>query len=146
MHVEQINRPIFELPDNHPTKRFLQAFINCYEQCVGRELDWPDQQPIDQCWTSRLDERTWTFSAFAYEVLAFDVELDGYLTAAPQLTGSELDALRNIPTLRTLMHECADAARASENQPIVDLTCVVLEMLDLWEQCIRYRERELGTG
>jgi hypothetical protein len=145
-YVEERNRPLFDLPDAHPAKRFLLAFIACREQCVGRESDWNGQTPIEQAWLSQVDGKQRTFSAFAYQYLAFDVELDGYLTAAPHLTESEEGALRGFPHVRSLMSECSAAARAADNRPMLELVSQVLGMLELWERAIRYRESEIATG
>ena len=43
------------------------------------------------------------------------------------------------PRLRSLMIECAQAARESDNSEILAATDQVLEMLDRWEDYLRYR-------
>ena len=140
MHIKRLNRPVFKLDDAHPAKRFLSAFMECRSDCVGRELDPPGQVPIDQEWKSASDGRVWTFSAFAYGVLSFDIELDGYLTNAPSLTESEKLDREHLPLHRSLMSECADVARQSGNREILELTDQVLEMLGLWEEYLTYRQ------
>jgi hypothetical protein len=140
LHIERLNRPVLALDDAHPAKRFLTEFIECRANCVGRELGSDEDMPIDQAWTSSLDSKVWTFSSFAYRILAFDIELDGFLESAPYLTASETGAARELPIYRSLMHECAEAARQSDNSEILELTDHVLEMLGLWDQYLSFRK------
>lgn len=139
MRIEDLNRPVLALDDAHPTKRFLIAFIECLENCVGQELGLGEDPPIDQQWTSAVDGRTWKFSGFAYMFLAFDIVLDGFLTDARHLTASEIGAAEELPKLRTMMHECAAAARRDDNSEVVEMTDEVLQMLDRWEEYLNYR-------
>ncbi len=141
MHVYSINYPLFRLPDSHPAHRFLRAFITCREQCVGREFVLPgdDHASVDQEWYSLADDRTWTFSAFAYTLLSFDVELDGWLTNAPHMTTSEAGVLDRLPYLRTLLGECEAAAVDNRNTEILAIIEQVRNLLDLWENCITTR-------
>src|SRR4051794_36196894 len=111
MRVESKNRAVLSLDDSHPAKRFVEAFIDCRMSCAGRELDLGGQVPIDQAWTSATDGRVWTFSGFIYSFICFDIELDGFLQNVPNLTPSELAASKELPRLRTMMNECAEAAR-----------------------------------
>lgn len=98
MRIEDLNRPVLALDDAHPAKRFLIAFIECLENCVGQELGLGEDPPIDQQWTSAVDGRTWKFSGFAYMFLAFDIALDGFLTDARHLTASEIVQPRSCPS------------------------------------------------
>jgi hypothetical protein len=139
MRVESKNRAVLMLDDSHPARRFVEAFIDCRMSCAGRELDLDGQVPIDQAWTSSSDGRVWTFSGFIYAFICFDIELDGFLTNARSLTESETTAARQIPLLRSMMDECAAAARQSGNDEILELTDQVLEMLDLWEAYLNFR-------
>lgn len=143
MHVKRINRPVFKLDDAHPAKVFLNAFIDCRSNCVGRELGEP---PIDQSWQSLTDGKAWSFSAFAYSVLSFDIELDGYLKSSPRLTESEVVDIQQIPLFRALMHECAAAAERDGNQDIVELTDEVLAMFSLWENYLEFRKEMISKG
>jgi len=142
-YLKSINQPVLALDDLHPAKKFLHAFIECRWNCVGRELG-QFEAPIDQEWKSASDGRVWTFSAFAYGVLSFDIELDGYLTSAPFPTESERWDLQNLPLHRSLMHECAQAARQSGNKDIIELTDEVLEMLSLWEGYLEFRRNTIS--
>jgi hypothetical protein len=144
MYVVEINRPLFDLPDTHPAKLFLLAFIECREQCVGRHHDWTGEVPIEQEWFSETDGRHWTFSGFAYSFLAIDVELDGYLANASQVIEEERFVIGCLPRLRTLMGECAVAARTADNQPVLQLVDLVVTMLDLWERAIRHAANQSG--
>ena len=72
--------------------------------------------------------------------LCFDIELDGLLQNAPNLTPSETAAARELPLLRSMMQECAQAARQSGNSEILDLTDQVVEMLSLWEHYLSFRQ------
>ena len=127
------------LDDAHPAKTFLTEFIECRANCVGRELGSDEDMPIDQAWTSSLDNKVWTFSSFAYRFLSFDIELDGFLESASYVTASETGAARELPIYRSLMHECAQAARKSGNNEILELTDDVLKMLNLWEAYLNFR-------
>jgi hypothetical protein len=140
MRVESKNRAVLTLDDSHPAKQFVEAFIDCRMTCAGRELDLGGRVPIDQMWTSASDGRVWTFSGFIYSFICFDIELDGFLQSVPYLTPSEIAAVREIPRLRSMMNECAEAARQSGNGNILELTDQVLEMLSLWEQYLTFRK------
>jgi hypothetical protein len=134
MHVYRLNEPLFKLDADHIARRFLETFIQVRNQCMGRELDG-----IDQRWWSPTDKRYRTFSSFAYEHLSFDVQLDGWLSHSPEPTDSERAALRALPYSRALMRECREAAQAEQNLAVVNLTDLVLNMLELWEQSIETR-------
>lgn len=145
MQMKTLNREVLQWPKTHPARRFLEAFIACRRECVGREIviEGSGRKPIDQAWVSATDGATWAFSKFAYTFLSFDLVLDGWLSRARTLTPSETAALRQIPLLRRLMHECKEAALKSGNTDVLALTDRVIEVLDLWEQCIRSR---VATG
>jgi hypothetical protein len=145
-HIESMNRPVLELDDAHPAKKFLSAFLDCRMNCSERELDIGDQTPIDQAWTSASDGRVWTFAGFIYSFICFDIELDGFLQSASDLTASEIAASRELPRLRMMMNECAEAARQSGNSEILELTDQVLEMLSLWEQYLSFREKMISRA
>jgi hypothetical protein len=49
-----------------------------------------------------------------------------------------------LPTMWTMMHECAEAARRDGNSEILELTEQVPKMLDLWEQYFRFRKTGEG--
>jgi hypothetical protein len=141
MQIKRLNREIFEWPADHPARKFLEAFIACRRECVGREVAFENsaRKPIDQKWESSTDGITWTFSRFAYTFLSFELVLDGWLSRAPTLTNSEKANLAQIPLLRRLMAECRAAAVTGGNTDIIMLTERVTEMLNLWERCTRYR-------
>jgi hypothetical protein len=134
MHVFRLNKPIFDFLPDHPARRFLEAFVLCRTSFVGRELDGVDQE-----WFSKLDERVHTFSSFAYEWLSFDIELDGWLLEAPEITDSERRALERIPWMKNLMAECKAAALVDKNLEIAAMCDHVLHMLELWAECINRR-------
>ena len=143
MHIESMNRPVLALDDAHPAKKFLRAFIDCKENCVGRHHDWTGEKPIEQEWKSATDGRIWAFSAFAYMFLSFDIELDGFLENTPYPTESEAVAAQQLPILRALMDECAQAARQGGNNDILLLTDQVMTMLSLWEQYLSFRQETI---
>ena len=126
--LRRINRHILELPTTHPARQFLEAFIRCQERCVAAEQKVGFQ---DQEWISKLDGSRWTFATFAYAVLAFDLELDGWMLQSPVLTESEVAHLQGLPRVRTLMNECREAALAESNTHIQPYIDQVVEMLDL---------------
>jgi hypothetical protein len=138
---ENMNRRILALDDEHPAKKFLTAFIDCRENCVGREIDFGDgEPPVEQDWISTTDGRRWTFSGFAYAFISLEFELDAFATGAPFLYRSERRPRPTLPMLRQLMTECAQAARESDNQEIVELTDMIQNMFDLWEQYAAFRD------
>ncbi|HEX4147184.1 MAG TPA: hypothetical protein VHY91_27045 [Pirellulales bacterium] len=145
-YIESMNRPVLELDDAHPAKRFLTAFMDCRMNCSERELDIGDQVPIDQTWTSATDGRTWTFSGFIYSVICFDIVLDGFLQGVPYPTESETASAQEVPRLRLMMNECAQAARQCGNNEILDLTDQVQGMFNLWEEYLDYRKGMITRG
>jgi hypothetical protein len=141
MHIHRINRPLFDLPTTHPARRFLEAFIACRSNCVGREIAYRgrEHEAIDQTWTSATDARTWRFSHFAYKFISFEIELDGWLSNSPTPTQYENNTLQELPRLRSLMEECREACVVAGNDAVLALTNQVIDLLDLWEECIRAR-------
>jgi hypothetical protein len=138
MHVFRLNRPIFAMPDSHPAHRFLRAFIQCRQDCVGREMSISDDASgeIDQAWYSETDNRMRTFSGFAYEFLSFDIVLDEWMTNPPYVTDSEKAWLARIHYMRTLLAECENAAEGDRNGPVLTMIKQVQELLGLWKECI----------
>jgi hypothetical protein len=143
-HIESMNRSVLELDHSHPAKRFLSAFMDCRMNCSERELEIGDQIPVDQAWKSAADDRVWTFSGFIYAFICFDIELDGFLQSAPNLTPSEIAAAQELPRLRSMMNECAYAASQSGNSEILELTDQVQQMLNLWEEYITFRKAKIS--
>ncbi len=137
MRSEGLNSRVLALDDSHPAKKFLSAFMECRSNCVGLEID-PDE-PIDQQWQSVSEDRVWTFSGFAYTFLSLDIDLDDFHQRNPSSTELNSDWPWNVPRLRCLMLECAEAARQSGNDEILELTDQVLEMLGLWEEYLKFR-------
>lgn len=138
MHVRRLNRPLFNLPLEHPARRFLESFIACRKHCVGTEL-WD----VDQLWYSQSNSRQMSFSGFAYKYLSFDIELDGWLTNAPELTDSERCYLDGIGQLEVLVQECLDAATKDQNAVVVEMCHEVSKMLVNWRECIEHRRLQL---
>jgi hypothetical protein len=143
-HIKKRNGPILKLKNSHPAKRFLSAFMDCQTDCACQELDFDGQVPIEQEWKSSADGRVWTFSGFIYAFICFDIELDGFLQNAPELTSSETAAAQELPVMRSMMNECADAARQSGNNEIVELTDQVLEMFGLWGEYLKFRQKMIS--
>jgi hypothetical protein len=134
MYVQEINKSLLALKHDHPARQFLEAFIACRMNCVGKELDGVDQE-----WFSTLENRRRRFSSVVYEHLAFDVELDGWLKDAQTMTESERQSLGAIRHLDTLVNECLDAAIAENNPPVVSMCREVLDMLGKWKVAIDVR-------
>jgi hypothetical protein len=95
-------------------------------------------RPVDQQFV-QPDGRATTFSAFAYEYLSFDIVLDGWLTNAPQMTESEEACLKGLPRLRSMMIACKSQALIDANYRILPCVDQVLELIQLWEECIHER-------
>lgn len=142
MHVRRLNPKILKFPESNIARRFLDAFIECRRDCVGVEAS---DDPIDQTWVSPSEAKEWSYSAFAYKFLAFDVILDGWQSGAPEMTESERFYLTQFPRMRALLCECENAAVADNNPRLIPIIAKVSRMLDLWEQCIVQRtEGEVG--
>jgi hypothetical protein len=137
MQVFSLNREILELPESHPAHRFIRAFAECNQNCVGRELS---NKPIDQQWYSQTDGQVWSYSRFAYEFLAFDIVLDGWLSHAARRTPNEEYWLNQLPRWRELLRECSIAAEHDANYAMLVIVEQVVRMYDLWEQCILARD------
>ena len=134
---EAMNRRILDLDDAHPAKKFLRAFIECREDCVGRELGSGGQVPIEQTWLSAVDGKRWTFSDFAYAFLSRELALDEIVTGTPFEPGLRSRLPKELPPVRQMLTECAQAARENGNDEIVELTDQVQRMFDLWEEYAR---------
>jgi hypothetical protein len=145
-HTVNLNHAVLELDDAHPAKRFLRAFMECRANCSQRELGCDGEPPIEQTWVSQIDGKQWTFSGFIYAFICFDIELDGFLESAVCLTASEANAAKELPSLRSMMNECAHAARQTGNGEILALTDQVLDMLGLWEQYLSYRRQMIASA
>jgi hypothetical protein len=139
MKVHKFNRPLFSLPKSHPARKFLEAFIQCGKECIGREIAAVPEDEIDQKWFSQIDKREWRFSEFAYTYLSFDVVLDGWLNNDVEMTASERRVLDALPRLRTLLSECETTVREEHNIALLPLIFEVRHLLDLWEFCIIVR-------
>jgi hypothetical protein len=137
MHVHKLNREILDLPESHPARRFLCAFMECCRDCIGLEAS---DDPIDQQWFSESRGEVWSYSKFAYTYLAFDIVLDGWLTHSPQRTPNEQHWLNQLVHWRELLDECKLAAECNDNRDILPVIQQVLRMFDLWEQCILARD------
>jgi hypothetical protein len=144
VRIEESNRRVLQLADSHPAKRFLEAFIDCQMNCLGRELG-DRGEPIDQEWMSSTDGRRWTFSGFAYAFLALDFALDDFAEGVPFLS-LESGAARDASILRTMVIECADASRRNGNNEVVELADQILKMLDRWDEYAIFRETALSNG
>jgi hypothetical protein len=139
MSVYTLNSKVMSLAPDHVARRFLEAFVACRESCVGRELPLSGKEPVEQSWRSATDGKEWRFSEFTYKFLAFDVELDGWLTNAPEITTAEKGLLETLPLVRVLLNECLVAAQKSQNEEICGLVIQIQQMYELWEACIHER-------
>jgi hypothetical protein len=142
MNNEELNPRVMAVDVTHPAKRFLLAFLECRQECAGREL--AAQAAIDQAWQSATDGQEWTFSGFAYRFLSLDVALDDF-DRCPALS-CHPDGIWpwDIPRVRALMHECNLAARHSDNTEVFKLSNQVLKMFDLWEEYLVSHNRSLS--
>jgi hypothetical protein len=136
MHVIKINKPLFKLPKSHPAIQFLEAFIDCRQNCIGKEIQ---DDTLDYKWYSQSENREILYSSFAYQYLAFDIILDGWLTNAPTITPDEQHWLNQLPHWRELMNECKIAAIKENKIKFLEMQSQVINLFDLWEKCIRYR-------
>lgn len=135
---EGINRRVLRLDPKHPAKKFLLAFIECREDCVGLHLG-PDR-PVDQSWHSADDGQSWTFSGFVYSFLSLDIALDEFHFSDHNASSPNDVWPLDLRRLRSLMGECAAAARQDRNSEILERIDQVLMMFDLWEEYLRSRE------
>ena len=135
MHVRRLNKLIFSWDEEHPARRFLEAFVECRKRLVGldSESDLVDQRFVTP------DGQLTSFNTFVYEFLCFDVVLDGWLGNLPVITASESRQLAALPTMRAMMKCCQNAALRDGNSAILPHVERVFILLDLWEECIRAR-------
>lgn len=138
MRNESLNPRVMALDDSHAAKRFLSAFIECRSNCVGLELE-PGEH-VDQEWQSLTDGRLWTFSGFAYAFLSLDIALDDFHQRALSPTDANATWPWDLPRVRSLIHECAQAARQSGNSVVLERVSEVLRMLSLWEEYLKSRQ------
>ncbi len=132
MDIQQHHDAILSLADSHPAKRFLVAFLQCKDECVGQHHLWTEKSPIEQAWVSS-DGKKWLFSDFAYEFLSLDLVLEG-----PNDKDSEQRTMQKIQLMRSLIKECSNAAKNDGNIEILKLTERVIQMLRLWEEFIQF--------
>jgi hypothetical protein len=123
----------------------LTAFVECNRDCVGQEIDWPDQKGVDQEWYSESESRRWRFSAFAYEFISYSPQFPEWADASfpKELTEQERTLLDRFERFDRLMRECEAAAARDDNQPILEMAGQVREMYRLWGEAIRYRVGEI---
>jgi hypothetical protein len=114
-----------------------------------KSASWPRRVDLGVAVFSRgKDPRTdgcvWRFSGFAYRFLSLELALDDFDATAPSPEERTKNWLWDVPRLRTLMNECAQSARASDNTEIVERTDEVLWMLDLWEEYLKFRREMIS--
>lgn len=137
-----------ELPPDHPAIRALQVHAEARDICVGKEIDWPQHGivGVDQSWFSSIDSKEWRFSSFAYAYISYDLYLDGWVESAPEATEAELGFLEDVPTMRTLLGEFEQAARAEKNANILPMLSKAREFVDALRGAIVYRLDRLGIS
>lgn len=138
--VDRLSRRILgAFPDDHPAVRALRIHVEARRVCVGREIEYPDEEhlPIEQTWISQTDGRRWTFSQFAYSYIAFDLVIGGWL---PEPDGKiqpfEAEFLKELSRLRQLLDECDEAAQADKNDRVAPLIVKAREFFDAYEAAI----------
>jgi hypothetical protein len=123
----------------HSAVRALQVHAEACDDCVGKEIEWPDigNRSIDQSWFSVRRRTQQSFSAFAYEFLSYDLILDGWLEMAPEPTESEIGYMvDDQPLMRALLDECQEAADADGNVEILPLIAKAREFVDAYNDAI----------
>jgi hypothetical protein len=94
-----------------------------------------------QFYSEALDRRH-SFSAFAYEVISFDLILEGWVNRPANLSDDEKWWLDVAPQLREQMQKCLAAAKADGNTEMFGLIDMVNEWFGLMDDSIRLRIRE----
>ena len=130
-------------PD-HPATRVLQVHAEACDKCVGKEIEWPQlgNQAIEQSWYSPSRQKVQTYSGFAYEFLAYDLILDGWLEMGPEPTEAELGFFDDERPMRLLLEECEDAALDDGNIEILPLITKTQEFLDAYRAAVLCRFKE----
>ena len=123
-------------PQSHPVWVFLNEFISCQEMCIGIELLNDD---YDHLWFSEIEQKQVKLSSFIYTYLAFDIELDGWLTNAPSATSSEQEIILKIPHVRNLIQECNNSAKQNNHTSVLPYIDRIINLLEMWEDCIVFR-------
>lgn len=141
--IHPINYPVLaKYSAEHPAVRALQVHAEARDQCVAKEIEWPQlgNRAIDQEWFSATDQRVWKFSAFAYAFISFDLVLDGWLLDdIAELQPFEFEFLHELPRLRELLNECECAALADENAGVVPLISKARGFFRAFEESIYAR-------
>ncbi len=134
--IRRVNAPLLALEQNHPARLFLEQFIFCGENCIGRELDGFDQQ-----FWSDSEKRPFSFSGFAYSYLAVTIILTDWLNDTPYPSESDTIGLKELTRYSCLLNECKVAATQAQNAPILEMIAEVEKLIMLWRECIEARGR-----
>lgn len=137
MHVRKLNKMVLSFPEEHPARRFLEAFIRCRKQCVGIETRDPSANVV----LTLENGCEYSLAAFAYEHLSFDVQLDGWLSDSPTATAGENQQLLAIVEMRSLVEQLDQEALLIPNSKALECIDSIKQMLNLWKACIHSRIR-----
>jgi len=126
-------RVFAEFPEGHPVRRYWIEFHRVQREVCGRDIEWPGRPRIEQEWFSQLLQKPFSFSSYAYCFISCAIHLDGWSLAESENIPSPIEQhhVQQFQMKQTLLAECAQAAAADTNDPIltfVELTRSVLEL------------------
>ncbi|PQO46210.1 hypothetical protein [Blastopirellula marina] len=147
--IHPFNYPLFDrYPAEHPAIVALQTHAESCDECVGREIAWPQlgNTPIDQTWHSASTDRKRTFSGLAYMYLSYGLVLDGWLKQPEQPTKSEWIVLQTKgPEVLQLLAECEQQALRDGNTDLMPLIAKARRYVECHREAILSRLAQLSV-
>ena len=114
-------------------------------------LRWPrdriaghESDAFDQSWQSRLVGRKFSFSAYAYCFIAYDLVLKEWVCRPSHVTDSEVALLTAIPHLNILLDECELVAKNGQNENVLERLPQIRRYNELQLQSIHRRLADDG--
>lgn len=135
------DRVYAEFPTHHPARLYLVRFYEVREEVCGRDIAWPDRARIEQEWVSKLLQRKFSFSAFAYCFISLTLTMDEWFDDHFSTTPSEWEqrCIAQFAMKQTLLDECAEAAEREENTAILEYVHLVRSVLELGIEATAHR-------
>jgi hypothetical protein len=124
---------VAQFSEDHPVRRYWIEFHRVQHEVCGRDIEWPGRPRIEQEWFSQLLQKPFSFSSYAYCFISCDIHLDGWFLAEFENTPSPIEQyhIRQFQMKQTLLAECAQAAAADKNEPILTFVELARSVLEL---------------
>ena len=126
-------RVFAEFPEGHPVRRYWIEFHRVQREVVGRDIEWPGRPRIDQEWFSQLLQKPFSFSSYAYCFISCDINLAGWSLTEFENSPSPIEQhhIQQFQMKQALLTECAQAAAADKNEPILTFVELARSVLEL---------------